>query len=698
MSSTIVNAAPMTMMLGTQDLSTRQLVPVPEAIPTHLPKIYGYAQKGPTTAQLVSGADMSAMYGVDSFDLRKPFATHATVLANLINAQGNAIMFERVVPVDAAPAASIALYLDVLPTLIPVYARNPDGTYQLDVNGQPLAVVGSTVPGFKVKWVKDVVKYDITGASLFGVAPIVPGDQTDAVSLVQSTRYPIVELNVSSIGSYGNNIGLRMWAPTSKSASPIDDRLITNEKAYPFRMSCVSRPDVLTTPSTVVTNFAEQFINVTFKPNTINRNTDAVVSISDVFVQAYQDLGNPTTPPQFGPFGSMHVYDANVAFLLNEFYAAELPLITGFSDFTGEAGEEFRFNFISGVSSSAVPYTSFQVISDTVNSVRLTENVTVYAAGGTDGTMNEDLFGGLVANAVTEYANINSFLLDSAKYPESIMYDSGFPLATKYAMTSFIAIRKDTALVLSTHDVNGPTLTASEESSLAIALRTRLQMYPESEFFGTSTMRAMIVGRSGVLLNSQYRKRLPLTLEIATKAAMYMGAGNGKWKPGFSFDQAPNNNVSMFGSDTVNVVYTPAAVRNKDWANGLVWVDSYDRRSLYFPALKTVYDNDTSVLNSFFTMMACVELEKVGERARRRFSGVSSLSNAQLIERVNTFVTDNTLDRFDSRFVIQSNAYFTAADIARGYSWTLAIKIYAPNMKTVMTLSIVSYRISDLVK
>ena len=183
-------------------------------------------------------------------------------------------------------------------------------------------------------------------------------------------------------------------------------------------------------------------------------------------------------------------------------------------------------------------------------------------------------------------------------------------------------------------------------------------------------------------------------MEIATKAAMYMGAGNGKWKSGFSFDQAPANNVSMFIN--VNVTFTPATVRNKDWSNGLNWVESYGRRSLYFPALKTVYDNDTSVLNSFFTMMACVELEKVGERARRRFSGVSSLTNAQLIERVNAFVDENTTGRFDGRFVIVSDAYFTAADIARGYSWTLPIKIYAPNMKTVMSLSIESYRIDDL--
>jgi hypothetical protein len=692
MTATIVNAAPMSRMLGVQDLSTRQLVPEPEALPTHLPKIYIYAQKGPTDPQLVSGVDMTNLYGVDSFDLRKPWATHATVLAQLINAQGNAIMMQRVVPQDAAPPASITLYLDVLPTAIPVYKRNSDGSYVVDNNGSPVPT-GTTVNGYVVKWVVDKVKYDNNGNSLFGQAQILPGDQTDGTT--QSNRYPIMDLEVSSFGSYGNNVGLRLYAPTVASNSPIDARPITDELVYPFRMACITRPNAATTPTIVATNYNEQYVNVTFKPNVIDKNTDSLMSVHDVFIQSYQDLNNPANAtPQYGPFGKIHVYDNNVSTLVKEFYTAEKPYIDGFSDFTGASNEEYVFNMLSGVSSTNVPYTSFHVISGTTNSVRLTENSNIFAQGGSDGTMNETLFGALVANLVTEYSDPNSPLQDMAKYPESIIYDSGFPLATKYALAAFISERKDTAVVLSTHDVTGPQLSASQESSLAIALRTRLQMYPESEFYGTATMRGMIVGRSGKLLNSQYTKPLPLTLEIATKAARYMGASNGIWKAGFNFDSAPNSQVTMFTD--VNVTFTPAVVRNKDWANGLVWVDSFDRRSLYFPALKTVYDNDTSVLNSFFTMMCCVELEKVGERARRQFSGESSLTNGQLVERVNEFVTNSTLNRFDGRFVIVPNTYFTAADIARGYSWSLAIKIYAPNMKTVQTLTIQAFRISDL--
>jgi len=694
MTATIVSAMPSTRMLGVEDLSTRQQVPEPEAIPTHLPKIYLFAQKGPTTAQLVSGASMLSMYGEDSFDLRKPWATHATVLANLINAQGNAIMVERVKPADAAPPATIRVALDVLPTQVPVYARNDDGSYELDANGAPVET-GDTVAGFQVKWVAGPVTVSSQGDDSFGIATPVSGDQVDAVSHVQSKRYPIHDLRVSGFGAYGDNLGMRMWAPTTKSSMPLDDRLIATEKVYPFRMACVSRPNAITTPSIVKTNFSEQYVDVVFKKDVIDKNTDALVSVNDVFIQSYQNLNDPTgVPAQYGPFGEMHTYFDNVETLLQQFYAAEVPYIDEFSDFNHEANEEYRFNLISGVSSQNVPYASYKVISGTSNSVRFTENATVFATGGFDGTMNETVFGELVAEAVAGYGDIDSYLQNSAKYPESIIYDSGFPLATKYALCSFIAIRKDTAVILSTHDTSGPVLSASQESALAVALRTRMQMYPESEYYGTATMRGMIVGRCGTLLNSQYRKKLPLTLEIAVKSAKYMGASNGKWKPVFNFDCAPNNNITMFTD--VNVTYTSAKVRNKDWSNGLVWVDDFDLRSLYFPALKTIYDNDTSILNSYFTMMACVELEKIGERAHRQYTGVSSLTNAQLVDRVNKFVEAAVLDKFGGRFVIKPDAYFTAADIARGYSWALNIKLYGPNMKTVQSLHISARRISDL--
>lgn len=696
-STTIKNAAPMTIVRGIQDKSTREQLVEAEAVPTHLAKVYVYAQKGPTTPQLVVGASRTNIFGDDTFDIRKSYATHQTVLSNLLNAQGNAQMIERVLPADVGPRANMCLWLDVLPTDVPQYQRGADGAVVLDgVTGQPVPVVGgTTLPGFKVKWVVTSVTA-LADESKFGGLVTTPGDQTTGGQTpVQSTRYPILQFWASSAGAVFNNSGLRLWAPTELSTNPVNTKALSAMSAYPFRLSVIKRATASESPRAVETQDGEQFIEFTVKPDTLNPLTDANFSLADIFLAKYTNTENNGFPINFGEFGGVKVYANHIASLVAQFYAAEFPNAGAFSDFTGAAGEEWLFNILSGQSSKGVPYFTYLVDTTAVDAVRLSETTNLYAKGGADGTMNETLFAGLVSTAVSEYANPNSRLQDTAVNVESVIYDTGFPLSTKRALCKFIAERKDTAVILSTYDVNGPEMTAAEESSVAVALKTYLQAYPESDYFGTATVRGAIIGRYGRLIGNQYRKKLPLTLEVAVKLARMMGAADGKWKADRVFDRAPNNEVTMF--DQVNATFTPAAVRNKDWDLGLNWVQSFSRNSLFFPALKTAYDDDTSVLTSIFTMFACVELQKVGERVWREYSGSVRLTPAQLVERVNAAVEAKTLGRFADMYRVVPAAFMTAADEARGYSWTLPIKLYANNMKTVMTLDIQAYRMTDLV-
>jgi hypothetical protein len=109
-----------------------------------------------------------------------------------------------------------------------------------------------------------------------------------------------------------------------------------------------------------------------------------------------------------------------------------------------------------------------------------------------------------------------------------------------------------------------------------------------------------------------------------------------------------------------------------------------------------VYDDDTSVLNSYFTAAICCELEKIGERSWREFSGESKLTTAQLIQGVNNFISNAVLGRFDNRVVVVPNTFLTAFDEQSGYSWTTQIAVYANNMRTVATIEIDTYRMSAL--
>ena len=396
----------------------------------------------------------------------------------------------------------------------------------------------------------------------------------------------------------------------------------------------------------------------------------------------------------YGDFGDLYIYQNNIDTLLGMFHTKEIPFInSSFYDFTDDPLDKHLFNFVGGVTSSGAPYQSF-VFVETNNSVRLSPLTNIYAAGGSDGTMTNESFATAVGNYMDRYLDPNDELMDLAYHSESIIYDSGFPLEVKKKLCNFIALRKDTFVVLGTHTDGGPTLTASEEYSLGISLRTQLRLTPESDYFGTSVMRGLVMGRSGLIRGSKWKNQTSMTYELLNMASKYMGASNGKWKNGFNFDGAPGSVISTMYD--LNIKWVSNAVRNRNWDVGLNYPLRYDHKSFFFPAVKTVYDDDTSVLNSFLTAMAICYLNKVGHAAWREFSG-SILSGPQLTDRLNEFVTDRTKDRFDGRFIITPKATITDMDALRGFSWTLPIEIGAPNMKTVETTYVQAKRIEDVI-
>lgn len=690
MASQIINAAPMNIFLGTQDKSTRQVTPEAESVPQHLVKSYIYAQKGPTTPQLVGPAARTLIYGLDSFDPRKEYHNHATELNNVIVAEGSSIMVQRVVPEDAGPESNILLSLDVLPTTVDIFERNVDGSFKLDATTGDKIVTGTTT-GYKVKVVTTNITTKADMATRFGKATITPGDQVDATTGTQSQRYPLIELKASSPGKVFNLSGIRIWAPTNQTTA-FNSNVFSKLKAYPFMMSVIQRPESIVTPKVVNNIWGENASMFVLKEGAIDPSTDKVIDIKTNTITQYSSINNQPYPDVYGDIGQMAVYQANIDTLLDMFYTAEAPRTFPTSDFTnGSTDEMYKFNIFTGTNSSGAAYDTYQVISGGVN---LNEYTNVYLAGGSDGTMTDAAFATLVENEVARYADENDPIQDLAWNVESILYDSGFPLATKKKLAQFIAVRPDTFVVMGTHEAGAPELTASEDHSVAVSLRTFLQFYPESTFFGTPVCRGLIMGRSGFRRNSQYNKRIPYTFEVAAKATRYMGAGNGNWKSGFNFDGAPGSLItSMYGS---TVVWTPSTVRNKDWDVSLNWIQRFDRSSYFIPALKTVYTDDTSVLNSFTTAMALTQIAKVQDRCWRNFSGTDSLTDAQFIDRVNKFMESNLAGRFDGRFVMKAESFYTSRDEQRGYSYNNVIKLYAKSLKTVQVSYVQAFRMSDL--
>lgn len=693
--STIINAAPFANLLGINDGNGQGPVYEAETLPTHLAHVYSFAQKGPTLPQLVSGDSLTGVFGTETMNPRSKFYNHGTHLVNVLQGVGNAVMFQRILPSDAGPKSRLLLSLDIVADQVPTYQRNSDGSYLLDDDGAKVPT-GTTVAGYKARWVLNDWTAGSNTINPFGECAIQSGALTSATN-VQSQQFPILEFEVNFRGGYGNNIGMRLAAPTSMSAAPTNIPIAERLKAFIYRLQLVERASDISTANVVSTLNGEPSIEFVLKPKATNPQTDAEMNLSDIFIKSYQNLTQRGFPPRYGQFGRMKVYEANLTQLLTQIGAAEASFGTFGDDITEiEAGDDaiYMVNPFTAVNFDNVPYHTLLLQGIESGGQRFGENATMYATGGSDGTLTAETFDAAVRNQLANYGSLEAPLLDDAEYPQSVIYDPGYTLETKRALISVVGKRKDIGVIVSTQDVSAPINSASSDVSTAIALKTYARNFPESELYGTPVCRAMVVAGAGYMVDDSYRGLLPFTIELAAKFGRYMGAGTGVWRSGFAFDLPPNNQLTMFRD--ANITFKSAPARASDWDNGMVWAQRFDRLSYFFPAFQTVYDDDTSTLNSARTMFVAIECQKVAQRTWRELTGISSLTKDQFIERSNKLIVEKTSNRFDGSVVIVPTTYFTPADDERGYSWSTKIDMYTPTMFTVGTFTINANRISDL--
>lgn len=697
--ATPVNAAPMVIDQGTKDNSTRTLPSSPLMVPQHCPLVWTYAGKGPIGRYYVDhdNVSLTQIYGDKTFDVNGPYFSHQTPFLQAFAANGNNMVVHRLVAPDATDVANVSLWLDVLETNVPVYIKNDDGSLKLDEAGQPeqlmAGVAGEeqpvTVAGYKVAWVTKNTVAPV-GEYQRGLLTSAPGIQTEGGQ--QSTQYPIFEFSAMDQGEDGNNLAVKLFPALQTDITPFPDGILNEGKVYPYYFGMVRLMDEVTgITNPVLNSFGSQQVTFITKEKGTHPSTGATIDLNKVTKDLYI---NVPVAQQSG-LGVAYTYHGNLNNVLEMFYNAEKDVSDEHRDEVINNTEEnfHALNIVSFCSSNGSPYKSVHLV-NVEGATRITKNTNIFMGGSSDGTITKSLMDAQVAADLENYNSSLHEYNDLVKHPESIIYDSGFTNKTKKVFPKFIARRKDTFVALSTYAHDNPAASLDEQYSTAISLKTMIELYPESATFGTSVMRGIVVGGSGDLINSLYTERVPVLYEVAYKASRYMGAKDGKWKNGYLFDKAP---LSVVGKiKNIDVTWVPASTRNTLWSAGLCFVLNYSIEETFIPAIQTVYEDDTSVLNSFFCAIAISYLNKIQHASWREFSGVSSLTNAQLETQVDAFISKNIKDKFDDMFVIIPETTVTEEDAIRGFSWHSNVKIYAPNMKTVAIARVEAYRIEDL--
>ncbi len=751
MSTIVTKATPRAILNGVQDISGRLVLPESPQTPQHLPILYIFTAKGPELPQLVSGDSALTMYGSESFSTHGKFATHQTLITNRIMSAGQQVFIQRLIPASATKAM-LRLSVEIIATSLDVYARNSDGSirYEIDTDGASVPVVTDTVVGSRVVWHVGTAMYPeayrgvgkgimidtyrsgdvqmVGTTNKLGVITDSNGDTT----IAKSALYPIMDFEYNSVGEEGNLNGIEWIAPTTDMATPANASIIESIRAYVYRIGVKRRAIESSTPTPVRTAGDDVYLELTLKENTEHPLTSSAMSMTDTFTKAYESRSDATAPAVPGPFDNIKVYSNYLQEVLTRLTQGGTDpdgnVYLGEKDFDDVAANYGRrlgftdvlnlhlFNPFTGRDYRNIPYFA----SDVSNSILLGgtsfgNSAHQYASGGTDGLPVDsngrpdrlarlELADRLTREQLENFGDGEATLLDAAFYPISAVWDSGFSHRTKPAFFVPMGRRKD---ILShvctqaiadyiTDPIDGDVWqwmspnTHDEEISYALTLRTQAILYPESTLFGTQAFRAVIMGHCGHDINEEWDGWLPLIVDFAEKVARYMGAGDGRWVERWAFDQAGQNTVETFRD--VNLTYKSADNYDRSWDAGLNWVQYSDRTRLFYPAIQTVYDDDTSVLNSYFVAAGACTLERICQRSWANIVGNQKLTQEQIRTRSNEFIQNAAEGAFDGRFDIEVNTYFTKADDTRGYSWSCDVTLKTDPLRTVGTFTIIAAR------
>ena len=676
------NATPTPVQFGLRDVSGRQLVAQPSQYPTHMPLIMIMAERGDTEdAYSVIGDSAIRMYGRSTFDLTSPYTTHTTALFNTVTSQGNSCFVQRL-KMPGAKKANLRVFMDVLADEIPTYERGIDGKHLLDSNGEKVPT-GDTVQGYKIKWVTAPIP-----ENEFGLGSSSIGSQVDGEGNT-SQLIPFMDIEAPDVGKYGNLLGFRLSNVNEESSPSVDPDVVNDQLTALYRIQFVEKANVRATPNIIESNASEISVDFSLKEGAVNNKTRQRIFADERILPSYHDVDNKEVPPHYGPFKKLHFYYQNINAVLKDAFDAE-SLYTTF--ISGER-EHHQVNILSGVRTDATPYESIHIVDDG-DSVIFNGFTTLYTEGGDDGDISKEAFDAEVKRQVENFGDLEIKYLDLLRYPISVFYDSGFSLETKEVLGTIMGRRKDIIVINATQDANQRPNLPSEETSIALAIAAAMRIYPESEVHGTPAYRAAVVGQCGKLINSPYQGFLPLTLQLAKWFAAYMGAGSRIWNTSKKPDVWPHNEVTDFKE--VNVPYKPANARMNDWDAGLIWFQTSRNRTLFAPAMQTIYPDDTSVMNSLINAFIGSDLQKVAVEVWREMTGRMDLTPNQFLERSDEKIAEKVRGLYDGRAIIIPKTRYTGQDENNGYSWTTTIRVEVPTMRTVNFITVESDRLNDL--
>lgn len=661
--------------LGIQDKSVRPQEPEVESVPQHLPFFMGPAAWGDTKASYCDGVMFTRRYHEQTLDLRGKYATHTTPYIKGCLETPNPIFFKRLEMPDSA-TAGLSIAYDVLETEIPLYEVDDEGHFITDQGDK--VPTGAVTNGLSI--IPIVTNLDW---SKIGDGTKVPGSQS--VGGVTSQIYKIVDLPAKYFGSLGNGLGVRISSPTTNSTAPIDMDSALEQKAYFHRLEIVLQENPRYSADVWKTFYADRNVDFCLKPGAFHPIYQTDLYLPDRYDAQYVNEDAEVD----GPFGEMHVYQDNIDELLALMQNVEStvnPLVSA------DPEDMYLMNLFASNDMNGIPYRAIALADSLNNYPEFTSINTHYLVDGSDGDITKEAVEAEITRQLSKFGELEDKFKDMARFPISCFYDTGFGLETKYAMANVLAARSDIDISSVPYIDGIAKATVGEEISLAMALRARYRLVPESTVFGTATCRVTLMGQSARIVKNGYTKRVPANYELMMKRAKYMGAADGYRKEEYNYTKHPLNKIQYLRNSDISDVWVEDAVRGQQWATGLINIHSCGMKENFIPAFQTIYDNSESTLNSERIMTITGVIKRYAFRVWTELVGDDNLTEAQFIEQSNLRIAEMCTNRFGRNILIRPETWF---DNSRA-EWKTNIHIGSPHQRIANQVAVIAHAYDDL--
>lgn len=542
---------------------------------------------------------------------------------------------------------------------------------------------------------------------------------TDPDTVTKSTLYPIFETRAQEQGEWYNLVGFSIESLTGDKVST---KITKGLKALPYNFYIYNKPDKDSSPKIFSNLYGESSTQFSFVENAVNPVTEGSFGFEYTVKNMYYNETSTKLPLKYKDLEGIHFYRANFETILKNVVETEKMFADTIERQDWEDGEKAStfswYDFIStskvGMSeefgminpfvcktSKKVPYYTLMVsgskaplLQADLNEVTMGYNTPIFLENGSDGTMTQDVLEKAVIADMANYLDTDSEYMDLARHVETHLYDSGFELDTKKALVNFIAVRKDTFLLLCTNyaSMGEKQLSLSDQRAIGLTLKASIQLAPESEEFGTSVCRCAVVVGTGKEDGSDVR--VPLSYDVAGKIVKLMGGGDKKWKPIYLFDKSPNNVIEDFSD--IQPEFVPESTKTTLWDTGLIYPQAKGLKTFFFPAMKTVYEDSTSIANSLINVLVLSHCERSAFTVWSNVTGDMSQPDAVFLADVQTRLNKAVAGVFGNILTVKGEAVMNEADKTRGFSWHANYKIYGNVMKTLQIYSSQMYRTSAL--